>query len=138
MHSPGISQNLIQNKCTFDETLACHGVVIFKNSPKKDVSLKVNTSVRDLGHLSAGYLLADDIDPQHDCTNNYPRLFFETNAVSLSVLYGLQDFCMPHVCYMNKYIYSGGGGGGRIIHPLLCHCICLLILVEKSAIKDSD
>ena len=40
--------------------------------------------------LSAGYLLADDIDPQHDCMIDYPRSFFETNVVSLSVLYILQ------------------------------------------------
>ena len=55
--------NLIQNIGTFDETLACHGVCIFKNSPKTGMSLKVNTSIRDLGHFSAGYLLADDIYP---------------------------------------------------------------------------
>ena len=54
------------------------------------MSIKVNTSIRDLGHFSAGYLLADDIYPQHDYMNDYPRLFFEANAVSLSVLYIFQ------------------------------------------------
>ena len=39
-HSPEISQNLIQNKFTFDETLAYHDVCILKISPKNRRLLK--------------------------------------------------------------------------------------------------
>ena len=63
---------------------------ILKNSPETDVFLKMSTAIQDLGHLSAGYLLAGEIDPQHNRMNNYLPLFFETNTISSSVLYGLQ------------------------------------------------
>ena len=61
-----------------------------KNSPKADVFLMTSISIRDLGHLSSGYLLADDIGPQEDCMNDYLSLLFEANTASLSVLYELQ------------------------------------------------